>query len=452
MDDDSKSSQDYRGEIYALRALSARYGGHSQQAVVLCRQALAQLPTENAFARAFILTALGGALRVEGKTQEAISVYVDSIQTCAKSGHILALMGAIYQLHELYVECGRLRNAEQLLQQSLETYRQYADLPAAGLLYTGLGALAYERNELDQAATQLQMALSLSQSDRIRLMGQLLLAQVQLTREDSEAAEPLLRQVEDTIQSWPQNEVSTHLRGFMARMALWQGDLTVARSWRQTFEAPSSEQLTYSDEFQSLILARLLIAEGRLNSSASFFGDASILLARIEKTAVSAGRFCRAMEAQLLQALAYNAMDDTTKATQFLEQALSLAEAEGFVRTFVNEGPSMARLLYEALAQGIAPDYVRQLLAAFPVSEPEQTPPPKSRNSEFEWIEPLSERETDVLQLLAKGLPRKEIASTLFLSPHTVKSHIRNIYSKLDVHNQMQAVAKARGLGILDSD
>jgi LuxR family maltose regulon positive regulatory protein len=135
-----------------------------------------------------------------------------------------------------------------------------------------------------------------------------------------------------------------------------------------------------------------------------------------------------------------------------LEQALNLAEPGGFIRAFVDEGPSMARLLYEALSQGIAPGYVRQLLAAFPVSEPEQTPPPNSRNSEFEWIETLSKREIDVLQLLAKGLPRQEIASTLVLSLNTVKTHIRNIYSKLGVHNQMQAVAKARGLGILDSD
>ena len=134
-----------------------------------------------------------------------------------------------------------------------------------------------------------------------------------------------------------------------------------------------------------------------------------------------------------------------------LHRALALAEPRGFIRIFVDEGPPMARLLYEALSRGIAPDYVRQLLAAFPDAEPEQRDSSDTQIPESDLIEPLSERELEVLALLADGLTNREIASRLFLALNTVKAHTGNIYGKLDVHNRTQAVARARTLGLLSS-
>ena len=127
----------------------------------------------------------------------------------------------------------------------------------------------------------------------------------------------------------------------------------------------------------------------------------------------------------------------------------ALAEPGGFLRTFVREGPPMARLLYEAVKRGIAPDYARRLLAAFPVALAEQAAPPETRISNAALVEPLSERELEVLQLIAEGLTNREIASRLYLALNTVKAHTRNIYGKLGVHNRTQAVARARALGIL---
>jgi LuxR family maltose regulon positive regulatory protein len=128
---------------------------------------------------------------------------------------------------------------------------------------------------------------------------------------------------------------------------------------------------------------------------------------------------------------------------------VELAEPEEYIRVFLDEGPPMARLLYEALSREIAPNYVRRLLAAFPSAEPEQREPSKSQAPETELIEPLSERELEVLQLIAEGLTNREIASRLFLSLNTVKAHTRNVYGKLDVHNRTQAVVRARALGVL---
>jgi LuxR family maltose regulon positive regulatory protein len=132
-----------------------------------------------------------------------------------------------------------------------------------------------------------------------------------------------------------------------------------------------------------------------------------------------------------------------------LEQALTQAEPGGFIRTFVDEGPPLARLLYEALTRGIAPDYARRLLSAFPVSEPEQAAPLETQALKSDLIEPLSERELEVLTLVAEGLTNPEIASRLFLTLNTIKGHTRNIYGKLNVHSRTQAIARAQALGLL---
>jgi LuxR family maltose regulon positive regulatory protein len=149
--------------------------------------------------------------------------------------------------------------------------------------------------------------------------------------------------------------------------------------------------------------------------------------------------------------LVAQAGDEPATAITSLERALSLAEPGGFVRIFVDEGPPMARLLYDALKRGIAPEYTRRLLAAFPVAEAEAAASPIGTTANDELVEPLSEREIEVLQLIAEGLINREIATRLFLSVNTVKVHSRNIYGKLGVHNRTQAVARAQALGILPS-
>jgi DNA-binding CsgD family transcriptional regulator len=127
----------------------------------------------------------------------------------------------------------------------------------------------------------------------------------------------------------------------------------------------------------------------------------------------------------------------------------TLAEPSGFFRAFVDEGPPMAHLLYEALSRGIVPDYIRQLLGAFPDVELEQAGQPSAQAPEPDLIEPLSEREIEALQLIAEGLTNSEIASRLFLSLNTIKVHARNIYGKLGVHSRTRAVARAQALGLL---
>ena len=141
-----------------------------------------------------------------------------------------------------------------------------------------------------------------------------------------------------------------------------------------------------------------------------------------------------------MQAVINHSMGETQTALEILEPALNLAREEGFVRTFLDEGEPMVQLLYEAASRGIAPEYVGQLLAAYTSSESFK----RQTKDQKELLEPLSERQVEVLTLIAEGFSNQEIASQLHISLSTVKGHTSNIYGKLLVHNRAQAVIRAK--------
>ena len=223
-----------------------------------------------------------------------------------------------------------------------------------------------------------------------------------------------------------------------ARIWATQGRVTEALEWARERGLSVDDDVSYLHEFEHLTLARALIARGEQEGAAGAIEDAARLLKRLLDAAEEGGRMGSVIEILALQALAHQALGDTSSALPPLERALSLAEPEGYVRVFVSEGAPMVRLVQEAASRGVAPDSAKRLLAAFPAAGPDGAPK-----------ELLSDRETEVLQLIAAGLTNREIAGRLFLSLYTVKAHARSIYDKLDAHSRTQAVARARELGIL---
>jgi len=248
-----------------------------------------------------------------------------------------------------------------------------------------------------------------------------------------------------------------------ARLWIEQGNLEAARRWaeergllekgerlRLSVDPAALEEVDAGFPHRLLkyeypIVARLLIALDRPQEALSVLEPLLPIADRRRRTGIK-------IETHVLQALAFQAQGDIDRAMAALERALSLAEPQGYARIFLDEGAPMARLLYEAAARGIAPEYAGKLLAAFGVSECggiRETP--LYPHTQL-LIEPLSERELEVLQLIAEGLSNREIAQRLVLSLNTVKGHTRKIYEKLGVHSRTQATAKANTLGILSSD
>ena len=226
------------------------------------------------------------------------------------------------------------------------------------------------------------------------------------------------------------------------RIWVGQGRLAEALAWAQEQELSVEDDLSYLREFEHITLARLLIAQHRSEREERPIHEAMELLKRLLKAAEEGGRTGSVIEILVLHALAHQAQGDIPSALVPLERALALAEPEGYVRIFVDEGPPMAELLREAAKHGTAPNYSGQLLTAF--GKAEGTTPVAQL-----LIEPLSERELEVLRLLATELTGPEIAGELMVSLNTMRTHTKNIYSKLGVNNRRAAVRRAEELDLL---
>jgi LuxR family maltose regulon positive regulatory protein len=256
-----------------------------------------------------------------------------------------------------------------------------------------------------------------------------LLARVKLAQGEAAGALTMLAEAEQFVQQYHFDQWIGEITAVRIQTYLNQGNLAAAAQLAETHDLPLSQ-------------ARVHLAQGHPDAALA-------VLEPVRQQAEAKAWGDQRLQAMVLQALAYDAAGESEKAAQLLGEVLALSAPGGLLRLFIDEGAPMARLLYDALALGVEPRTIRQLLAAFPAADAEQTPSSKPPIVETGFVEPLSEREIEVLQLIAEGLTNQEVANQLYLSLHTVKVHARNIYSKLDVKNRTQAVAKAKALGIL---
>jgi LuxR family maltose regulon positive regulatory protein len=224
---------------------------------------------------------------------------------------------------------------------------------------------------------------------------------------------------------------------------LRQGRLDEALSWARERELSVADDLSYLREFEHVTLVRILLAQSPGTRGDGPLPEAMALLRRLLSSAEEGGRTASVIEILILQAVALQMQHaDSSAALVPLERALALAQPEDYVRIFVDEGLPMATLLEAAVKRRIATDYADRLLRASGTGD-------YSTPAKQELIEPLSARELDVLRLLATDLDGPEIASELVVSLNTVRTHTRNIYTKLDVTNRRAAVRRAEELGLL---
>lgn len=240
-----------------------------------------------------------------------------------------------------------------------------------------------------------------------------------------------------------------------ARVWIRQGQLTAARAWVYAQHLSPTDDLSYRHEFEHITLARVLIAEYKTDRADDILRTALNLLQRLLAEADNGGRNGSVIEILILQALAHQAQNNLPPALAALERALALAEPEGYVRLFVDEGEPLRVLLVECKAliekRKHSQDhkrigYTAKLLAAF---TPATVPQSAINNQPATRLEPLSEREVEVLKLLGTELSGPEIAAKLSVSLNTLRTHTKNIYSKLGANNRRAAIRRAEELGWL---
>jgi LuxR family maltose regulon positive regulatory protein len=440
------------GRITALRALIVAFQGQVSRAAEMFRQALGQLDPDDRFVRDIATWSLSISQLSSDDGTADHQALEKVFRTSQRTGNLMTAVMVMCNQAELHMRQGQLHQAAATYRQALKaaTGAQGERAPIAGQALVGLGELHREWNDLDAATRYLTEGIELT--DRWSEVGSLeayiALARVRQGRGDLDGAWEAARKAQELAVKFDITEIDDlTVALFQARLSIAGGDLEAARQWAegrklyQYIDTPLEEERQSTIEhrlrkYELLVLARLLIAEGRSDETLA-------LLEPVLSIAERRNRSGMMIEVYLLQALALQAEGELDRALASLEHALSLAEPEGYARIFLDEGEPVARLLYRAVERGITPEYGGRLLAAFPALEPAvQEPPP-------EMLEPLSERELDVLRLIAEGLSNQEIAQSLVVSVRTVKWHASNIYGKLGVKNRTQAVAKARSLGIL---
>jgi LuxR family maltose regulon positive regulatory protein len=297
-----------------------------------------------------------------------------------------------------------------------------------------LAALFYEWNQLDSAIEEAQIGIEQSQHTGNPLIlcdGYRILAIIHQGRGETEAAMSTLIKADQLFDS---HQVSPLARLRIAachvQVALAQDNLTTAQFWAEQVTEPSDTSLF--DPCLGLTPVRILLARQEKTQAAERLNE-------LYATACQKGCGAGMVEVRLLQSLAANTPAD---ALHFLQEALKMAQPEGFIRTFVDKGSPMEALLERLRSQGgELKEYIQTILAAFGQ--------PRSASPDQPLVEPLSERELEVLQLVSQGLSNGEIARRLVLTVGTVKSHVHSILDKLGVSSRTQAVARARELSLL---
>src|SRR5919202_3165590 len=333
-------------------------------------------------------------------------------------------------------------------------------LRGAADMHVGMSELYRERNDLQAATQHLLRSRKLGEHMGLpqnRYRWCVAMARIREVKGDLDGALALLQEAERLYVS----DFFPNVRPVAAvttRVWVAQGKLGEALDWARDQGLSAHDDLSYLHEFEHLTLARVLLARYKSDRADHPMHEAQGLLARLLQAAEAGERTGSVIAILVLQALAHQMQGDIPAALAPLERALTLAEPEGYVRIFVDEGPLMAVLLQEALARGVMPGYVEKLLAAFPSSElsvkrserePDRPPTPNSKlKTQNVSVEPLSERERDVLRLLGTYLSGPDIARELMVSLNTLRTHTKNIYDKLGVNNRQAAVRRAEELDL----
>ena len=455
---DEEQFQSLPVSLATTRAYHAQAIGDWTGTVMYTRRALDLLPEEDHSMRGTATMLLGLAYWASGDLEAADRTFSKGLAIRQKAGHILETIDAAFVLADMKTVLGHLHDAVRTCEYALQLATEHGEPLPQGTqdVYTEISKLHREQGDLD--ATAQDLATSKNLGEKVMLpdwQHRWCIAQARLkeTLGDLDEALDLLDEAERFFVRTPLPNLQP-ISAMKVRIWVVQGKLAKAQEWAHEKGLSPDDDLSYLREFEHITLARVLIARYKSDRVDDFIREAVELLERLLKAAEEGGRLSSVIEILILQALAHQAQGDIMPALAPLERALTLAEPEGYVRIFLDEGKPMAELLGRMKDEGgRRKTYVHKLLAAFGAEEihPSHLHLAQKQVSLIlqPLVEPLSENELEVLRLLRTELSGPEIARKRMVSLSTIRTHTQHIYAKLGVNNRRAAVRRAEELGLL---
>jgi len=451
------------GEHYVIRVMIAMRRYDMPTFFELAQEALSRVPPDEALPRSRILLTLGAAYDEMGYDFAAAK---DAFRAAYELGRALPAPSSVgnaplpltalaYLADYEWLE-GNLRRASQMYEQAMELAEEWGGQSSLALCFTqqGRAGLSYEWNDLDRAASALQECFRVGElwkSPRLLVPAYGVSALVMQARGQTDEALDMIRRAEQATRD---SYTPPYDMGMLAlhQIGLWitQNDFQSITQWEQGHDSEWRSQTGRARDALTVVLARARIARYYARGDVSALSQARALIEPALEQAQASSLMFNVTRLLILDALALYAQGETTPAITILKRALALAEPENYVRSFLDIGKPMEELLLwslesQSLNEPRLQAYVGKLLYLFGVDVSVATSQPIGDA----LIEPLSQRELEVLRLIAKGLSNREISERLFLALSTVKGHTRIIFDKLQVQRRTEAVARARELGLL---
>ena len=444
--DDEGELRRLRGDIEVHRAALAQVRGDMPATVEHAQRAMDLALEDDHVVRAGAAGFLGIALWTVGDLEAAHRAWSECVARLERAGYLSDALGATQALGDICIMQGRLGDALRTYEHALLLVpeQRWALVRGPADMHVGISDVLRERNDLDGARRHLLESQELGEHATMPKQPyrwRVAMARLRQAEGGAEDALVLLEEAERLYVSDFFPDVRP-LAAWRARMWIAMGRLREARGWAREAGLSPEDDLSYLGEFEHITLARLLLAVAKTETGAvESRAQAVGLLGRLREDAETGSRTGSVIEILTLEALAAADRGDSASALAALEQALTAAEPEGYVRLFVDEGQAMTALLREASRRGITTGYVEELLAG--------GERPSLRLAKTQGlVDPLSERELDVLRLLGSDLSGPDIARELMVSLNTLRTHTKNIYMKLGVNNRRAALRRAQDLGL----
>ncbi|HRF46214.1 MAG TPA: LuxR C-terminal-related transcriptional regulator [Anaerolineales bacterium] len=445
------------------RAYIAQSRGDTKETVRFARRALELTPQDDSYRHRQGTLMLAMTYWANGDLVAADRVFAEDTAKLRAGGMYLAAVDTTVVLGEIRLGLGRLNDAIQAVEQLLHYMSDRGETisPDAAELHRELGELYLERDQRAVATQQLQKSKEFGEKAELPIWRyRWNIAQARLTAilGDPEAALDLLDEAARVYVRTPLPDLRP-ISAMRARIWLQHGGLAQALAWVQQQGLTVADDPSFLREYDDLTLARILVAQYQQERLETAIHAATRLLDRLLRSAEDGGRMGSVIEILAIQALAHQAQGDIPSALALLKRALNLAEPQGFVRVFLDEGEPMGELLTRLQAEEGAQrikGYASRLLAALgsasgtPFDErPRLIPTAQPGINTKSLIEPLSAHELEVLRLLGTELSGPEIARERVVSLNTIRTQTQHIYAKLGVNNRRAAVRRAEELGLL---